>query len=320
LAGKRSPVKKRILLLLLLLAPACARRVRPEQPAGPRILGVAHMALFVTDLQRSRAFYRDLLGFEEAFTLPKPDGSDRIAFIKINDQQYLELFADPPRTDGRVYHISFYTDDAEGLRRALEARGVKVPPTVGTGKIGNTQFGVTDPDGHGVELVQYHPAGWTLRGKGKSLPESRISSHIAHLGVLVGELGPSLLFYQKLLGFQETWRGGPSPKQLSWVNLRVPHGDDYLELMLYDQLPPPEERGGKNHVCLMVPNVVQAVALLESRPARKLYLRPIEVKVGVNRKRQANLFDPDGTRIELMEPTTIDGQPTPSSTAPPPRP
>jgi lactoylglutathione lyase len=44
------------------------------------------------------------------------------------------------------------------------------------------------------------------------------------------------------------------------------------------------------------------------------------VKVGVNRKRQANLFDPDGTRIELMEPTTIDGKPAPPSTAPPPHP
>src|SRR4051812_15806319 len=310
----------RIFLLLLFVAPACTRTVRPPPPAGPRILGVAHVALFVTDLERSRAFYRDFLGFAEAFTLPKPDGSDRIAFIKINEEQYLELFAEPPRSDGRVYHISFYTDDAEGLRRVLQGRGLKVPPQVGTGKIGNTQFGLTDPDGHGVELVQYQPAGWTRREKGKFLPESRISSRIAHLGVLVGALGPSLAFYQKLLGFQETWRGGPSPKQLSWVNLRVPHGDDYLELMLYDQLPPPDQRGGKNHVCLMVPDVAQAVARLESRPTRKLYPRSIEVKVGVNRKRQANLFDPDGTRIELMEPTTVDGQPTPSSTAPPQRP
>jgi len=38
----------------------------------------------------------------------------------------------------------------------------------------------------------------------------------------------------------------------------------------------------------------------------------------VNRKRQVNLFDPDGTRVELMEPVTIDGKPTPPSTAPPP--
>jgi lactoylglutathione lyase len=45
----------------------------------------------------------------------------------------------------------------------------------------------------------------------------------------------------------------------------------------------------------------------------------MEMRTGINRKRQLNLFDPDGTRSELMEPATIDGTPTPSSTAPPPR-
>jgi lactoylglutathione lyase len=43
-----------------------------------------------------------------------------------------------------------------------------------------------------------------------------------------------------------------------------------------------------------------------------------EMKVGVNRKRQVNIFDPDGSRVELMEPTMIDGKPTPPSTALPP--
>jgi hypothetical protein len=40
----------------------------------------------------------------------------------------------------------------------------------------------------------------------------------------------------------------------------------------------------------------------------------------VNRKRQLNIYDPDGTRVELMEPTTIDGKPAPPSTARPPIP
>jgi hypothetical protein len=30
-------------------------------------------------------------------------------------------------------------------------------------------------------------------------------------------------------------------------------------------------------------------------------------------------YDPDGTRVELMEPGTVDGQPAPSSAAPPSR-
>ena len=43
---------------------------------------------------------------------------------------------------------------------------------------------------------------------------------------------------------------------------------------------------------------------------------PLEIRTGVNRRQQLNLYDPDGTRIELMEPRTIDGQPAPASTSP----
>ena len=107
---------------------------------------------------------------------------------------------------------------------------------------------------------------------------------------------------------------------LSWVNMRVPDGEDYLEFMLYSKPPDDKDRGTKNHICLMVPDIEKAVKTLEARPARKSYAHEIEIKTGVNRKRQANLYDPDGTRVELMEPNTVDGKPAPPSTAPPPKP
>jgi len=72
-------------------------------------------------------------------------------------------------------------------------------------------------------------------------------------------------------------------------------------------------------MCLVVPDADKALEALNARPSRAAYTRAIEVRTGINRKRQINLFDPDGTRIELMEPNTIDGQPAPSSTLPPPR-
>ncbi|HWC17866.1 MAG TPA: VOC family protein, partial [Terriglobales bacterium] len=122
-----------------------------------------------------------------------------------------------------------------------------------------------------------------------------------------------------LLGFKEFWRGSSNGTELSWVNMRVPDGDDYIEFMLYTGTPSDQERGVKNHISLEVSEMQKAVADLESRPARKFYSREIKIQVGKNRKRQANLFDPDGTRVELMEPKTIDGVPAPSSTAPPVR-
>ena len=80
-------------------------------------------------------------------------------------------------------------------------------------------------------------------------------------------------------------------------------------------------RAGKyHHLCLEVPDIEKAKAILAERAAKIGYTRPLEIQTGVNKKRQLNVYDPDGTRVELMEPKTVDGIPAPPSTAPPPRP
>ncbi len=287
------------------------------QGSRPKILGVAHMALYVSDLGKARAFYKDLLGYDEPYLLKRQDGSERIVFLKVNEDQYLELFAEQPKNDGQLHHIAFYTDDAKAMRDYVAAQGVRVPGEVGKGQIRNSNFNITDPDGNTVEIVQYEPDSWTRRERGRFIPETRISTRILHLGVLVGDLDASMKFYGGILGFREIWRGGAGP-QLSWVNMRVPDGEDYLEFMLYNTPQDKRQLGVKNHICLVTPDIEKAVKTLESRPARKQYAQPIEIRTGVNRKRQANLFDPDGTRVELMEPHTVDGKPAPPSTAPPP--
>ena len=70
----------------------------------------------------------------------------------------------------------------------------------------------------------------------------------------------------------------------------------------------------------MVPDIEKAVVALEARPAFKDYGKTLTIATGVNGKRQVNLYDPDGTRVEIMEPNTVDGKPRPSSSAPPPQP
>ncbi|MFZ3201781.1 MAG: VOC family protein [Candidatus Acidiferrales bacterium] len=308
---------KRIVILLILSSVGIALGAA-DAPKRPRILGVSHMALFVSNLEKSRWFYEDFLGFAEPYDIKRDDGSVRIAFIKINDDQTIELFTDPPKQDGHLSHIAFYTDSAEGMRAYLASQGVTVPDKVTTGKIGNLNFIITDPDGHAVEFVQYQPDGLTRQDAGKFLPDTRISTHIYHVGVTIQALGPATKFYGGILGFQEFWRGSANGAVLSWVNMRVPDGQDYLEFMLDLKPPDAKERGVQNHISLAVPDVEEAVATLKARPAAKMYTQQISIHVGVNGKRQANLFDPDGTRIELMEPVTASGKPVPPSTAPPP--
>jgi catechol 2,3-dioxygenase-like lactoylglutathione lyase family enzyme len=308
-------VMKRLGIALLLPASWLIAQDAPR----PRILGVAHIAIFAADYEKSRTFYHDFLGLEEPYSLAKPDGSPSLTFFKINERQYIELFPETsPHTD-RLNHISIETDNAEALRKYLAGRGVAVPGQVPKGRIGNSNFNIKDPEGHTVEIVQYEPDGWTVRERGKHLPEGRVSKRMLHVGIIVTKFDETMKFYTDILGFSEIWRGSSSGTELSWVNLKVPDGGDYIELMLYKEAPAPDRRGTAHHIALEVPDMAAALAALEASPYRKQYTRAIDSRTGTNRKRQANLYDPDGTRTELMEPVTVDGKPAPSSTAPPPR-
>lgn len=291
-----------------------------QAPQRPRISGVAHMALAVSDIEKARTFYRDFMGFAEPYHLSNSDGSLSMTFIKVNDYQYIELFPGLKPDEDRLRHISLYTDNAEGLRAYLAARGVSVPDKVNKVRIGNTGFNVKDPEGHTVEFTQYEPDGWSMRERGRFLDNKRISARIMHLGILVGDVPAAMKFYGDTLGLQEFWRGSArNSPTLSWINMRLPDSPDYLEFMLYAELPAPDKRGTQHHICLEVPDIDKALAQLEASPYRKYHERPLEIRTGINRRRQLNLYDPDGTRIELMEPRTVDGQPPPSSVAPLPR-
>jgi lactoylglutathione lyase len=295
-----------------------------KSPPRPKITGVAHMAIAVHDVEKARNFYKDFLGYGEPFKLDNADGSLSLTFIKVNDRQYIELFPEKTANTDRLLHISIETEDAEAMRLYLRAKGVKVPDKVGKGRIKNSNFMITDPDGHLVEVVQYEPDGFSMREKGKFMDDNkaapRISKRMSHVGIIVGALKPAMDFYGGVLGFQETWRGSKDGKVLNWVNMKVPEGEDYIEFMLYDQMPDLKSLGTLHHICLEVPDIEKAKADLERRPAKASYNKPLEVRTGVNRKRQMNLYDPDGTRSELMEPNTIDGVPTPPATAAPPKP
>jgi catechol 2,3-dioxygenase-like lactoylglutathione lyase family enzyme len=274
------------LLLACWAAGACTPRPAepPHEAARPRIFAIAGASFLVSDLAKARAFWGDFLGFPW-----RVDGG--AAIVAINARQSIELRAGAAGPGGRLDHVAF---------------------------AGSGPARLIDPDQHALTIVPGAPPSPGARRA--AFEEGRIATHIAHVGLLAAGLAASLRFYRDALGFHETWRGSATGGALDWVNLAVPDGDDYVELMLYQERPAPEQSGGKNHVCLFTPDLARSVALLEARPARRDYPRPIEMKVGRNRKRQANLFDPDGTRVELMEPFTVDGQPPPPSDAAPPHP
>jgi catechol 2,3-dioxygenase-like lactoylglutathione lyase family enzyme len=305
--------------LALVLAGLTAPLVAQDMPQRPAIEGIAHVAFSAHDLDKSRQFYSGFLGLDEVSPWKNADGTTAFTFFKINDHQFVELTPEhQPGTD-RFGDVSFETNDVEAMRHYLAAKGLKVPDASTKGRIGNLAFKTTDPAGHSIEFVQYLPDGQTAQNFGKHLGEHRVSLHMTHAGLIVTDLEPEYRFFTDVLGFKETWRGSSDGKVLSWINLKSPDSNDYVELMLYKVAPPPDQRGSAHHICLVVPSVDTTVAALQHSSYLPQYGRVIEQHLGKNRKRQANLFDPDGTRVEIMEPVTIDGLPTPPSTAPPPQ-
>jgi lactoylglutathione lyase len=292
------------IMLGLLAITALAALLAPGAPARPRILGISHISVRVSDTAAARAFYEDFLGLRG---------------LAVNARQHVELVPGLAPDEDRLNHIALETEDTEAMRRYLAARGVSVPGRLVQDAGGGARFTVRDPEGHAVEFVQRAARPGSEPEPTASPGDPRISRRILHVGIIVGDVPAAMKFYGDVLGFSETWRGSRTGTELSWINMKVPDGSDYVEFMLYGARPAPNARGTQHHLCLEVADIEAARTLLEARPYRATHPRPLEARVGTNRKRQLNLYDPDGTRTELMEPGTVDGQPTPSSTAPLPR-
>ena len=123
--------------------------------------------LRVTDLERSRAFYR-ALGYAELGTVAFDDGG-RLVVLGFPGEPVasLELVHRPgPVVLGAgLDHVAVSTDDLAGTVARLTAAGLEPGPVEAPGgSDGPRTSWLTDPDGHRIELVQWppgHPDGLT---------------------------------------------------------------------------------------------------------------------------------------------------------------
>jgi catechol 2,3-dioxygenase-like lactoylglutathione lyase family enzyme len=180
------------------------------------------------------------------------------------------------------------------MQSYLHDRGV---PAVDAKPCEEGGFVVRDPDGHPIEFVR---AAWPPAPRAASA-SGALSARILHAGLIVGDENAAHRFYREVLGFSEIWRGGRRDDVTDWVNMRVPDGTDYLEYMLTAGPPDRRQRGSAHHACLLVPDVQETYETVAGRVAGPVG----PPNVGRNGRWQLNLFDDDGTRIELMEPFRI---------------
>jgi catechol 2,3-dioxygenase-like lactoylglutathione lyase family enzyme len=124
---------------------------------GFRTQGLDHVALSVSDLRRSSAFYADVLGLERAYdewhepVFMVAEGTGVALFSTESHESSGDPDARPPV---RFLHVAFRVDREgfDAARAELSERGIETT-FADHGAAHSIYF--DDPDGHKVELTTY---------------------------------------------------------------------------------------------------------------------------------------------------------------------
>jgi glyoxylase I family protein len=124
------------------------------------MLTIHHIAIICSDYTRSRAFYRDILGFRVIREVYRAERQSWKCDLDAGNAQ-IELFsfpAPPPRPSRPeaqgLRHLAFNVDDLDAEVARLAAAGVECEPIRVDEHTGRRFTFFTDPDGLPLELYE----------------------------------------------------------------------------------------------------------------------------------------------------------------------
>lgn len=262
-------ISSRLCQLLSLVFFCVCSAVSIAQPPAPNqgIIGIAHIAFRVSDLDREIAFLGKL-GYQESFAMTNAGKATEV-FIKINDHEFIELYPQTDRSQPLGWmHICYEAGDLNALQHYYSTEGLN-PTPVRKAAAGNLISSVNDPE-HGVtEFTQYMPGSRHTLDIGQHLGAGRISTELMGIDLPVREGAAMKEFYTDL-GFEAENTNGN-------VRLTTPGAPDlHMELRAATS-------GSQPEFLFAVPDAKRAYQALEY--------------AGVNAQRDGGLVfvkDPDG--------------------------
>jgi catechol 2,3-dioxygenase-like lactoylglutathione lyase family enzyme len=285
-----------LLAVGLVLQIASSHSRAQQKPARPRITGIDHVRIYVTDTHSSSSFYQRLMGVHAAGR-GCTDASLPCFTVGWRRRQSVQLQKVPsPDIKNWLAEIAFSTEDVARLREYVISAGVSA--TAISKASCSAHFEMRDPEGTPVSFIQRscgvldEPAGY--------LSEPQIRVGFLHAGFVVKDIAAENKFYRDLLGFKLYWHGGFKDDGLDWYEIQVPDGSDWIEYML--NIPANadhKELGVQNHFSLGVKDIHAAAEQLRKNGLLK-FDGP---EIGRDGKWGLDAYDPDGTRVEFMEPT-----------------
>jgi len=123
--------------------------------------GLRHLALRITNMQKSRDFYQGLLGMKTVWE-PDPEnvyltsGQDNLALHQIPNSELLNY---RQGTGQFLDHFGFLVekpDLVEEVFKKMETAGVKIIKPVKQHRDGSVSFYMADPDGNVIQIL-YEP-------------------------------------------------------------------------------------------------------------------------------------------------------------------
>jgi catechol 2,3-dioxygenase-like lactoylglutathione lyase family enzyme len=143
-----------------------------------------------------------------------------------------------------------------------------------------------DQDGRRVEFVEA-----VAGARNFQAGERSVSDHLLHVGIGTGDLNRAIDFYETRFGCKEIWRG-PTAAEFRIVILRAPGPrEDWIEFLRGEQ-------GSPDHICLDVADIQRSYQVLVERGA----ITRGKPRIASNGHWVLNIADPNGIRVELMEP------------------
>lgn len=115
-----------------------------------RVTHIDHVSVLITDVERSRRFYRDVLGLKE-IAKPKTFNFVALWFDLGNQQLHLLLKEKPDPKSAR--HFALSVADVPAARAYFREKGIAIEET--TVIPGADRFFVLDPDFNRIEVIRW---------------------------------------------------------------------------------------------------------------------------------------------------------------------
>lgn len=115
-----------------------------------------HVGMVVENYDEAMAFYTETLGFSEAYTIKRPDGSPLLTYLQLNRETFVELIPAGPNQEPGITHFGIEVADIDATVARLRARGFAVGDP-GMTPANARSLRVNDPEGVQLEIMEFGP-------------------------------------------------------------------------------------------------------------------------------------------------------------------